>query len=73
MSEPSQELREAAMDMRAKHGPDHVRHNFWCALADWLDNEARAAEAIPGDSPVLGPLIRHALATARAYLGTGES
>ena len=43
------------------------------AVADWLENEARAAEAIPGDSPVLGPLIRHALATARAYLGTGES
>jgi hypothetical protein len=43
------------------------------AVADWLDNEAQAAEAIPAGSPVLGPLIRHALAVARAYLGTGES
>src|ERR1035438_8885775 len=29
------------------------------AVADWLDNEASAAEAIPSDSPVLGPLVRH--------------
>jgi hypothetical protein len=59
--------------MRAKHGPEHVRHNFWCALADWLDNEAQAAEAIPAGSPVLGPLIRHALAVARAYPGSPDA
>ena len=58
--------------------PDHADAEYVAAmdplvalaLADWLDNEAHAAEAIPSTSPALGLLIRHALAVARAYLGS---
>ena|ERR1035438_1386471 len=43
------------------------------AVADWLDNEARATEGMADEAPVLGLPDSHALATARAFLGTGES
>jgi hypothetical protein len=43
------------------------------AVADWLENEARATEGMADEAPVLGLPDSHALATARAYLGTGES
>lgn len=39
------------------------------AVADWLENEARATEGMADEAPVLGLPDRHAIAVARAYLG----
>ena len=41
---PAQQLREAADAMRRQHGPEHVRHAFWSAVADWVALCAGEAE-----------------------------
>jgi hypothetical protein len=64
---PVEELRRAAALMREQHGPDHVRHQFWFALADWLDDEAAGAQT-PWGEPTA-----HALAVTRAYLAAAET
>ena len=39
MSEkPAETIRRAAALMREQHGPEHVRHQFWHALASWGAN-----------------------------------
>ena len=75
---PSQVLRRAAGLMREQHGPEHVRHEFWLALAAWLETEAddygdiasgpygeAGAAFVAGD---VGGDVDPAITVARAYL-----
>lgn len=36
-------LFQAASEMRAAHGTEHVRHDFWFKLSDLLDHQALSA------------------------------
>jgi len=66
---PVQELREAAADMRVTHGPSHIRHAFWSAVAYWLECEADKFE----QNMVFDQRdTESALDAARAYRGSGE-
>jgi hypothetical protein len=58
--------RAAATNMRNQHGPEHVRHDFWSALADWLDDVATDIEHDLW--PEGHDVPRHSLVVARAYL-----
>ncbi len=40
-------MREAASDMRDRHGDGHPRQAFWSALAMWLENVWYRAEEDP--------------------------
>ena len=73
---PADTLHKTAKLMREQHGPEHQRHTFWHALADWIDNRARDAQdaIVVQDTLDLSycddpPGIEWALKVARAYLG----
>jgi hypothetical protein len=65
---PAATMRRAARQMREQHGPEHVRHEFWSAVADYLENEAVQAPDI-GGVYLRGGRTAYALSVARAYLG----
>jgi hypothetical protein len=46
-------LLRAAKTMQEQHGPEHVRHEFWGHLADWLHHVAYAL-AIGDPEKLLG-------------------
>ena len=79
MSEsPAGTIRRAAALMREQHGPDHVRHEFWHALAAWLETEACNYDELAagpygavGEAFVAGDFggdVDPAIVVARAYL-----
>lgn len=64
-------LRRAAASMREQHGPDHVRHDMWSAMADWLDHAAARSESKVrhgGNERVVWSQERDAVEVARTYL-----
>ena len=67
-------LRRAAALMREQHGPEHERHAMWFAMADWMDHAALVVDDL-SDMPLFvrsmerQPVVSHAFAVARAYLG----
>jgi len=73
-------LRHAAAEMRRQHGPEHVRHEFWGALADLMESQAAWWEdmAIPDphgleESPCQDCAVFHRATTvARIYLGASR-
>lgn len=70
---PAATLSAAAAAMREEHGPDHKRHEMWAAMADLLDERARAHEAwarrLDHEPVVVFPEQAAAIAVADAYLG----
>lgn len=67
---PEQELREAAERIRAAHGPEHIRHAFWSAVANWLENEAgKLEQGMVYDQRE----TEAALDAARGYLGASNA
>lgn len=67
---PSDVVRNAALQMREQHGPEHKRHKMWAALADWLDGVD--FYGAPRRPPSSMPEQDAAFTVARAYLEAGQ-
>jgi hypothetical protein len=70
-------LRRAAALMREQHGPEHVRHEMWSAMAALLDDAAENQGlfdtgdlSFEHDSIMRRLAYMKAFAVARAYLGS---
>jgi hypothetical protein len=76
---PAETLRSAAAHMCEHHGPEHVRHGFWTALAGLLNERAADYDAMTGGpygaagaafaAGAAGGDEDPALMVARLYLG----